>query len=324
MTLTFACWGYDRTEALRSGAVKVKGFDVDCLDLMPRQIFDRMGGKQEFSASEFSFTEYVLHFARGDSPFVAIPVFPSKVFRHGFVFVNYGAGISTPKDLEGKRVGVPLYTMTAALWNRGILQDEYGVDWRSFKWVQGSANEVGPHGQPTIPKLLKPVNLEIAPPDRSLGQLLAAGEIDAMVGSRAPDTMGHPAVGRLFRDFGTIERDYYVRTRLHPIMHLVAIRRDVHEANPGFSQALYNALHEAKEAALAKMAYTAANCLMVPFMASAMEEIDEVFGGDPCSYGLEENRHILETMIRYMVEQDYIAESIPVDDLFLPMEHHQS
>jgi 4,5-dihydroxyphthalate decarboxylase len=321
MDFTFASFGYDRTEALRSGAVKVEGFDVDCLEMFPRDIFDRMGSEQAFSASEFSFCEYLMHYARGNSPFVAIPVFPSKVFRHSYIFINRGSGIRTPKDLEGKRVGVPLYTMTAALWHRGLLQDEYGVDWRSFKWVQGDANKAGAHGNPTsIPKLLKPVEMELANPDKSLSDMLADGEIDATVGSRIPSTVDHPAVGRLFPDFRSVERDYFIRTNIHPIMHPVAIRRDVHEANPGFAQALCTALCQAKDAALAKMRYTAAQCLMMPFMAADLEEIDTVFGGDPLSYGIEPNRETLETLIRYMVEQDYIPDTIPVDDLFLDVD----
>jgi len=321
MGLTFASFGYDRTEALRSGAVKVEGFDVDILELFPREIFDRMGAEQAFSAAEFSFTEYVLHYARGNSPFVAIPVFPSKVFRHSYVFINRGAGIRTPKDLEGKRVGVPLYTMTAALWHRGLLQDEYGVDWRSFTWVEGAANETGGHGNPTsIPKLLKPVTTVPADPGRSLSDMLADGDIDAMVGSRNASNIGHPSVGRLFPDFRAVERDYFIRTNIHPIMHLVAIRRDVHEANPGFAQALCTALCRAKDAAMAKMRYAAAQCVMFPFMAADMEEIDTVFGGDPLSYGIAPNRETLETLIRYMVEQDYIPETIPVEDLFLDVE----
>ncbi len=320
MTLTFACWGYDRTEALRSGAVTVEGHDIECVELFPRQIFDRMGSEQAFSAAEYSFTEFVLHYSRGNSPFVAIPVFPSRVFRHGFIFVNRAAGIHTPKDLEGRRIGVPLYTMTAALWNRGILQDEYGVDWRSFHWVQGAVTEPGRHGNPTsIPKLLKPIDLEIMETDKSLGELLVEGVIDATLGSRMPDTVGDPAIGRLFPDFRAVERDYFIRTGIQPIMHLVAIRRDVHEANPGFAQALYSALNRSKDAALAKMRYTGAQCSMLPFMFADMEEIDTIFGGDPSPYGIEPNRGNMETLIRYMVEQDYISEAIPVDDLFLPV-----
>jgi 4,5-dihydroxyphthalate decarboxylase len=322
MTLTFACWGYDRTEALRSGDVKVTGFDVDCIELFPRQIFDGMGNDRAFAAAEFSFTEYVLHYARGNSPFVAIPVFPSKMFRHGTAFIARSSGIRVPKDLEGKRVGVPLYTMTAALYHRGMLQDEYGVDWRSIRWVQGAVSEPGKHGNPTaIPGLLKPpAHLEILETEKSLGQLLAAGEIDATLGSRAPDTVGHPNVGRLFPDVRAAERDYFIRTRVHPIMHVVAIRRDVHEAHPGFAQALYTALNEARDFALARMRYTAAQSLMVPFMAADMEEIDALFpDGNPWPYGIEQNRATLETAIRYMVEQDYIAEPIPVEDLFLPV-----
>jgi 4,5-dihydroxyphthalate decarboxylase len=212
--------------------------------------------------------------------------------------------------------------MTAALWHRGMLQDEYGVDWRSIQWVQGSVNEPGRHGNPTaIPKLLKPVErLEIMETEKSLGQLLAEGAIDATLGSRAPDTVGHPNVGRLFPEFRAVERDYYIRTGIHPIMHLVAIRRDVHDANPGFAKALYSALEASKAATIEKMRYTGANCVMMPFLAADVDEIDTVFGGDAYRYGLEENRPNLETMIRYMVEQDYIPESIPVDDLFVPVD----
>lgn len=318
MSLTFACWGYDRTEALRAGAVRVEGFDVAYLDLKPRDIFDRMATDRAFSASEFSFTEYVVQVARGDSPFVAIPAFPSKVFRHGFIFVNRGAGIATPKDLEGRRVGVPLYTMTAALWQRGVLHDEYGVDWRRIRWVQGGINEAGGHSKSgNLPALLKPVAIEAGDPEKSLAQQLADGDIDALIGTQVPHTIRHPSVGRLFPDFRAVERDHFIRTGLHPIMHLVAIRRDVHEANPGFAAALYRALDEAKAATLAKLRYTGANCVMMPFLSADMDEIDTVFGGDPYRYGLEENRTILETAIRYMVEQDYIAEAIPIDDLFV-------
>ena len=317
MALTFACFGYDRTEALRTGAVKLDGFDLDYLDLYPREIFDRMGATAEFDSCEFSFTEYCMHYARGNSPYVAIPVFPSKAFRHSFIFKNSRAGIETPKDLEGRRVGVPIYTMTAALWQRGMLSDEYGVDWTKIHWVQGQIDSAGAHGQPAIPELLKPVPIENAPDDKSLGDMLVDGTLDATIGTRNPDTIGHPDVVRLFPDHRAAERAYFERTGIFPIMHLVAIRRDVHEANPGFAQALYGALCEAKAAAHKKMPYRGANVAMVPLFAADMEEIDTVFGGDAYPYGIEPNRRTMETMIRYMVEQDYIPETIPVDDLFV-------
>jgi len=321
MSMTFACWGYDRTEAIRTGAVPIDGFDVQSLELGHREIFDRMGSKQEFSAAEFSFSEFVMHFAGGNSPFVAIPVFPSKVFRHSFIFINRGANIRTPKDLEGKRIGVPLYTMTAALWQRGMLQDEYGVDWRSIKWVQGAINAAGTHSVSTgIPKLLKPADIVQADPGKSLTDLLILGEIDAAMGAQSPDCGPHPSIGRLFPEFRAVERDYHIRTKLFPIMHLVAIRKDVHEANPGFAQALYTAMNESKAVAMEKQRHTGANAVMMPFLAADLEEIDTVFGGDPYAYGIEANRATLNTQIRYMVEQDYITDIIPPEDLFLKVE----
>lgn len=319
MSLSFACWGYDRTEALRSGEIEIEGFDVEMLSPAHRDIFDKMGSDEAYSAAEFSFCETVMHHASGKSPFVAIPAFMSKVFRHSFIYINRGSGIKTPKDLEGKRVGVPLYTMTAALWQRGILSDEYGVDCSTIQWVQGNLNGTGTHGNPTkIPPLLKPVELELSP-DKSLNDRLVEGDIDAVIGAQTPRSIDHPAVGRLFPDFRAVERDYYVRTGLFPIMHLVAIRKDVHADNPNFAQALYTALYKAKSATLDKMGHTGANCVMMPFLAADLEEINGVFNGDPYCYGIEANRKTLETQIRYMVEQGYIAEAVPLEELFLPV-----
>ena len=321
MTLTFANWGYDRTAAIGKGEIQIEGFDVEYLEVDHREMFDRMGSSQDFSASEFSFSEFVMHFSRGNSPFVAIPVFLSKVFRHSFIFVNTSAGINSPKDLEGKRVGVPLYTMTAALWQRGLLQDEYGVDWRSIKWIQGAMNESGNHSHSTgIPSLLKPVDIGTAPESQSITDMLISGDLDAAIGAQAPACGAHPSIGRLFPDFRAVERDYYVRTGLFPIMHLVAIRRDVHENNPGFAQALYTALCKSKAAAMKRLRHTGANCVTVPFLAADLQEIDTIFNGDPYTYGVPANRKTLETQVRYMVEQDYIPEGIPVNDLFLPVQ----
>src|SRR5215813_7567474 len=148
--LTFACGFYDRTEALRTGDVTVKDLDLDFIAIdSPRDLFDRMGGKQEFDAAEFSSSEFISRLARGDCPFVALPVFPARVFRHGYIYVNRNAGIRSPKDLEGRRVGVPLYTMTAAVWIRGHLEHEYGVDLSSIRWVEGAIRESGRHGDPS-------------------------------------------------------------------------------------------------------------------------------------------------------------------------------
>ena len=254
MSLTFACYGYDRTEALRAGKVSVEGFDVEQLELFPREIFDRMATHQAFSACEFSFSEYVVHYAKGNSPFVAIPAFPSKVFRHGFMFVNRGAGIHTPKDLEGKRVGTQIYTQTASVWTRGMLAHDYGVDLSTIQWIQGNLDTPGRHTDAEIMPLLKPVRMEDNTSDKSLAALLEDGTLDALVTPRLPKSLGsHPDVVRLFPDFPAVELDYYKRTGLFPIMHLVVIRRDIYEAHPFVAKSLYDAFDAAKAKAIQRL-----------------------------------------------------------------------
>src|ERR1700690_1987533 len=171
LKLSYASCKYDRIEALRSGEVQVEGIDLNVI-VFPsgRQIFDRMIGGEEFDASELSASEFIAHAGRGQSPFVAIPVFPSRVFRHGYIFVNTRAGIRTPKDLEGKRVGLPLYTQTAALWARGHLRHQFGVDLDRIHWVQGAVEKAGTHGKPRRPELLRPVAIEQNDSDESLAE----------------------------------------------------------------------------------------------------------------------------------------------------------
>src|SRR5450755_4063523 len=176
LKLTYASCKYDRIEALRSGEVQVEGIDLNVI-VFPsgRQIFDRMIGGEEFDASELSASEFIAHAGRGNSRFVAIPVFPSRVFRHGYIFVNKRSGIRTPKDLEGRKVGLPLYTQTAAIWARGHLQHQFGVDLKSIHWVQGAVEKAGTHGIPHAPPLLAPVRFEHNHSGEPLGDLLARG-----------------------------------------------------------------------------------------------------------------------------------------------------
>lgn len=322
LTLTFACGPYDRMEPLRTGEIKPEGIALDYIPIQaPREIFDRMVGKREFAMSELSLSEFVAQSARGDCPFVALPVFPSKAFRHGFICINRQAGIEKPADLSGKRIGVPLYTMTAAIWIRGILQHDYGVDLSSVTWVQGAVEKAGSHGTPHALPLLKPANIAANESGRSLGDMLADGEIDALIGSRLPDTLGaHPDVARLFPDFRAVEIDYYRRTGIHPIMHLVAIRRDVYEADSWIAAPLYKAFCEARDQALRDLRFSGAQKAMLPFLYADIAEIDEIFGGEPWPYGIEANRATLETCVQYMVEQDFIPTPLDIDDLFLAVD----
>ena len=319
LPITFASCRYDRMEALRAGEVQVEGVDLNML-VFPagREIFDRMVGGREFEVAELSASEFIALHARGDSPFVAIPVFPSRIFRHGFVFINTKAGITTAKDLEGRRVGVPLYTQTAAIWARGLLDREFGVDLGTIRWVQGAVEHGGSHGRPSAPPLLKPVEIEVNTSGRSLSELLAAGEIDAYLGSRKIDGLGRdPRVARLFPDFRARERAYYERTHVFPIMHLIAIRRDVHERHPWLATSLFKAFTESKRRALARLRYGGSLGTMLPWQLADMDEIDELFAGDPFPYGVEPNRPTLETLVDHMARQHFIATPMPIEELFV-------
>jgi 4,5-dihydroxyphthalate decarboxylase len=318
-TLTFACGLYDRVLPLYTGDVKPVGLDINFLAINnPREIFDRMGGSQEFDASEFSSSEFISGLSAGTTPFVALPFFPSRVFRHSMITINKRSGIKSPKDLEGKRVGTALYTQTAAIFIRGMLQHDHGVDMSKIHWVQGALNHVGSHGQPSAPPLLKKVDIEIADPKKSLSDLIDKGEIDAIFATNLPACMKHnPDVVRLFPNYREIEKDYYKRTGIFPIMHLVAMRRDTYEKYPFAASSLYEALKASRERSLKLMRETGALRFMMPWMTADLDEIDEVFGGDPWPDGVEANRKTLEALVTYLHEQGLIAKKMPIEDIFV-------
>jgi 4,5-dihydroxyphthalate decarboxylase len=323
LPLTFACGLYDRVLPLYSGEVKPAGIDLNFIAInSPRDIFDRMGGGQEFDASEFSSSELISGLSAGTSKFVALPFFPSRVFRHSMISINKRSGIKTPKDLEGKRVGVPLYTQTAGIFIRGMLQHDYGVDLSKVHWVQGALNHVGTHGQPSAPPMLKSIDIELADPRKSLSDLIDKGEIDAIMATGLPVAMKrNPNIVRLFPNYHEVERDYFKRTGIFPIMHLVALRRDVHEKHPFVATSLYEALVKSRQRALAMMSETGALRYMLPWMTAELDEINEVFGGDPWPDGIEANRKTLEALVTYLHEQNLIAKPIPIEDIFVRTFH---
>ena len=320
LALTFACCRYDRMEAIRDGDVTVEGVDLNCITLKSgRDVFDRMVGGVEFDIAELSASEYVSLKGAGDERFVALPVFPSRVFRHGYIFINAKSGVRGPKDLAGKRIGLPLYTQTAAIWARGHLTHQFGVDLSSVLWVQGAVEKAGTHGVPHAPPLLRPVAIE-QNHGASLGDLLARGEIDALIGSRKPDCFGrHPDVLRLFADYRAQERRLYQTARIFPIMHLIALRRDLHERHPWLASSLFKAFVESKRRAVARMRYGGSLGYMLPWLLAEIEEIDEVFGGDAWPYGIEPNRPTLQALVQYMVEQHFIARPLPIESLFVAL-----
>jgi 4,5-dihydroxyphthalate decarboxylase len=318
--LTFACGLYDRMLPLYTGEVAVEGVDLDfVVEDNPRIIFDNMAARQAYGASEFSSSEYVSRFVAGQCPFVALPVFPSRVFRHSFTFVNRKY-IKTPKDLVGKRIGVPVYTMTAAVFIRGLLSDEHGIDFSQCEWLEGDINSSKPHGNPTILPTVKKLSIAANRSGKSLSQLLEEGELQAIIGTGVPDAFGrNPDIVRIYPDYRAAEMEYYRRTRIFPIMHLTVIRRDVHDKHPSIAANLFDAFTKAKDIEYQKLRYRGTLRVMLPWLHAEIDDIDAVFGGDPWPYGVEPNRPTLEALVRYLAEQGIIAKAPRVDDLFVPI-----
>jgi 4,5-dihydroxyphthalate decarboxylase len=322
LPLSLACGPYDRIEPLTKKAIVAEGIDLSFTPFDdPRMLFDRLMATDEFDVAEMSSTEYIAMTSLGSSPFVAIPVFPSKMFRHGFIVVNRNAGIKKPKDLEGQRIGVPLHTMSAALWCRGILRDEYKVDLSNVTWVQGAIDSPGAHGSPSPPPLLKPARIEINRTGRSLSELLAEGSIVGTIGALLPKGFGaNLDLVRLFPDYREIEKAYFAKTKIHPIMHLIVIRKQVYERNPWIAKSLFDAFERAKRAVWERLHSTASQKYMFAWQYADIEESDQVFDGEPWSYGLDKNRAALTKALDYMVHDDMISRRPTLSELFIDVD----
>lgn len=319
LRLTLACWDYDRTRALADGRVRPEGIDLNLVPLEVEETFFRMLRNREFDAAEMSLSSYAVSLVRDDPAFIAIPVFPSRFFRHSCIFVSVRSGIVRPEDLVGKRVGVPEYQMTAPVWIRGVLADEYGVDPASVSYLTGGEEEPGREEKL---KLDLPKKFKVAPigPDQTLAAMLAAGEIDALYTARTPSTFySRPdAVRRLFPDFVAVEKAYFRKTGIFPIMHAIVLRRDVYEANRWIAQSLYKAFVEAQAVAYANLRATSALTAMLPWQVAAVEEATAELGADWWSYGFAANRKALDTFLRHHHEQGLSKRRLEPEALFAP------
>jgi 4,5-dihydroxyphthalate decarboxylase len=304
---------YDRTLALMTGAVQPEGATLEYVADVPNRIFRRMFASGEFDASELSSSNFMIETARGDRRFVALPVFPSRAFRHNSIFVHADAGIERPEDLRGRRVGIPEYFQTANFWVRGFLQHDYGVAPEAIRWVRASGEKLD------VP-LPAGLDLVDAPAGRSLSDLLAAGEIDALIAPEKPACFvaGVPQVRRLFPDFPRVEAEYFRRTGYFPIMHLVVLRRDVYEQDRTLARRLYEAFVEAKARACDLLGRSTFLTSSLPFQVAHVEETRALFGDDPFPYGLERNRHTLAAIARYVHEQGVASRAVAIDELFAP------
>jgi 4,5-dihydroxyphthalate decarboxylase len=319
LNLSLACWNYDRTSALADGSVRPDGIDLNLQTLEVEETFFRMLRNREFDAAEMSMSSYCVTLGRPDPPFVAIPVFPSRFFRHSCIFVSTKSGIQTPQDLVGKRVGVPEYQMTAPVWIRGVLQDEYGVDPAAVTYMTGGEEQPGREEKLKL-DLPERFDVRAIGAGKTLSRMLADGEIDALHTARAPSTFySEPgSVRRLFPDFVEVEKAYYRRTGIFPIMHVVAIRRDVYERNRWVAQALCKAFEEAQRRTYEELLVSASLKTMLPWQIAAVEETIATMGQDWWPYGVERNRRVIETFLRYHHEQGLSPRLLAIERLFAP------
>lgn len=317
LKLSLGCWDYDRTRALMDGRIVPDGVELNYLNMPVEETFFRMLRHREFDVAEMSLSSYTVSLSRPDRPFVAIPVFPSRFFRHSCIYVNADSGIREPKDLIGKRVGTPEYQMTAPVWIRGILAEHYGVPVDSVTYVTGGEEQPG---RPEKLKLDLPerIRIEQIGPDQTLSQMLASGEIDALHTARMPSTFlnGKGKVRRLFPDFAKVEREYFSRTDIFPIMHTVVIRREIYEANRWVAQSLFKAFQQAQKIAYADLKETAALKTMLPWLQADIEDAVREMGDDYWPYGMERNRKTLETFLRYHHEGGLSKHLLAPDALF--------
>jgi 4,5-dihydroxyphthalate decarboxylase len=316
LALTLALSDYDHVRDLTSRAVRVNGIEITHLDLTIEEIFFRFAKFREWDVSEMSMGKYVAGLSQGDTSLTAIPVFPSRVFRHSSIFVRRDGQVSAPADLRGKRVGVPEWAQTAAVYTRALVMHEFGIPLDEIEWVQAGVGEAG-RDEKVAPKL--PPGVRLVPvADKTLDEMLLRGEIDAVFTARPLPSFlaGDQRVRRLFEEFRSVEEDYYRRTRIFPIMHVIALRRDVFAAAPWVATNLMTAFEEAKRRSIARVTEATASRIPVPWGYDTAARTQAIFGPDYFPYGVEANRRTLDAFLQYAFEQGVCHRRLAVDELF--------
>ncbi len=312
--LSVAVGDYHHVRELVDGRVSVPGLDLICVQPQIEQILQRGFHRQEWDVCELSLAQYVAMRSRGDTRFTAIPVFPSRVFRHGSVFVGDGT-LAEPQDLVGRRVGVPEWVQTAGVWTRGLLVDAYGVDARSIDWVQAGLKEPGRKEGMVV--ALPPGISVTGRPDTTLTEMLSSGEIDAVISARPPGQIGDRPVRCLFADPRAAEADWAQATGIFPIMHVVAMRDEVYQRDRWIAQGLLQGFTEAKRRAIDALADPTISVIALPWVADHLAMASQLLGGGEWwPYGVEPNRHTLETFLTYARAQGIAGEHVTVDELF--------
>jgi 4,5-dihydroxyphthalate decarboxylase len=317
--LSLAVCDYDRTRAIFDGRAKIEGCDITAVPLEPEESFHRAFKFQEFDISEISMSSYLMTAARGDAHYFAIPAFVSRLFRHSGIYIRTDRGIEGPQNLKGRKIGLPEYQMTANVWIRGILEDEYGVKPSDIKWRRGGLEEAGRQERAKI-KLPDDVDYAAIPEHRTLSDMLAKGEIDALLSARAPSCFlnGAPSVGRMFPDYPAVEEAYFRKTRIFPIMHAVGIRRSLVERHPWLAVSVYKAFLKAKALCMKELGQIGHLATSLPWSVAEYDRVRKAMGEDFWSYGVPENRHVLERLTSYSFAQGLSARKLSVDEMFVP------
>lgn len=324
LEITIATWDYDRVRPIMDGRVKVEGCEVNFVTVYPEECFHRAWYHQDFDVTEIGLSGYIIATALGrglggQSPYVAVPVFLSRSFRCSGIYIRTDRGIEQPQDLKGKKVGIPEYQITAAVWSRGFLHDEYGIEAEDLHWYQGGMDDPGRADK--WPNNLPPgFPLTHLTGDQTINGMLERGELDAFIGPRTPHSYrdGKTPIRRLFEDFETVERDYYRRSHIFPIMHPIGIRRSLYEKHPWLALNLYQAFSAAKKISQAEFFETAALKIGLPWIVSEALSTQEVLGPDVFPYGVKASLPTLEAAIRYATEQYMAVRPVTIEELFPP------
>jgi 4,5-dihydroxyphthalate decarboxylase len=317
--INIACWHYDRIMPLVSGQVRIEACNATFLDLEPEELFHRALHFEEFDVTELSFSNYLTLTARADCPYIAIPVFPGRRFRHSGIYINTRSGIRKPEDLKGRLVGSPEYQVTASVWIRGILEDEYGVKPSDIRWRAGGLYETSRTEKVTFSPPAE-VELERIGPGKTLSKMLIDGEIDALIGPRAPSSFheGHRDIVRLFPDYIEMEKEYYRRTGIFPIMHLLAVHKKKVRELPWLPASLFKAFETAKDMAIERLLEENEPMATYPWIDGVIREAQGFMGKDFWPYGIEENRKTLDAFLRYHFDQGLSDRSLGIDEIFVP------
>lgn len=319
LQLSVSIGNYDRMRPLVDGEVQIDGVDPVYMLHEPEEIFFRAFRHADFDICELSMSSYTVKTANGDCPYIGVPVFPSRAFRHSSIYVRSDHGIRTPADLKGKKIGVPEYQLTANVWARLFLEEDYGVKPKDLTWYRGGYEDPGRVEKINL-NLTDGVQVHNIPAHETLSNMLANGELDAVIGPRAPScfTNGHPNVDYLFSDPTAEARAWYERTKLFPIMHLLGIRRTLAEQHPWLPFSVFKAFEKSKQVALERLTDTSATKVTLPFVETQLREARLLMGDDFWPYGFEENRHTLERFLKQHYAEGLSSRLVAPEEMFHP------